>query len=517
MQSFIQKYQKDVMGVLSGWDRVFIQGTQRALANLAGMMSYLSYVGVLLKDFGSFVEETSERIKTASEEAAQRLNRPVIYLKSCHVSKEDLVRKIALQEGISEGLICILRCVEPGISYRIYSNRQQKKLILKREPRQCLHYYHYWMDRDFGLMHARLQTWFPFDIQVCFNGRSWLARQMDKKSLGYEKRENCFAWLENVPATQKLMDRLLKLNWPRFLGGIARQINPLQKQILQGYRTDYYWSIHESEWATDIMFRSIRALDRIYPSLIRGAISAFSTRNVMRFLGKKPQGPYRTGEVISSYLRRPEGIRVKHSINRNSVKLYNKQGSVLRVETTINDPYEFKAFRPKENDPEGDWDWRYLRKGIADMHRRAEISHGVNGRYLEALSALDTETPLKQLLGPVCRRCLWKGQPVRALHPWSATDQELLSVISRGEYTINGFRNRDLVMALYPKSRGSTETRRQASGRVTRHLRLLRAHQIIRKVSGTHRYRLTQKGRQMVTAVLCYQSVSLQQLNKLSA
>jgi len=359
------------MGVLSGWDRVFIHGTQRALANVAGMMSYLSYVGVLLKDFGVFVEETSERIKQASEEAAQRLNRPVIFLKTCHVSKEELAQKIALQDGISEGLICILRCVEPGISYRIYSNRQQKKLTLKREPRQCLHYYHYWMDPDFGLMHARLQTWFPFDIQVCFNGRSWLARQMDKKSLGYEKRENCFAWLENVPATQKLMDRLLKLNWPRFLGGIASQIIPLQKQILQGYRTDYYWSIYESEWATDIMFRSMRALDQIYPSLIRGAISAFSTRNVMRFLGKKPQGPYRTGEVISSYLRRPEGIRVKHSINRNSVKLYNKQGSVLRVETTINDPYEFKAFRPKENDPEGDYDWRYLRKGIADIHRRA--------------------------------------------------------------------------------------------------------------------------------------------------
>jgi hypothetical protein len=373
------------------------------------------------------------------------------------------------------------------------------------------------MDKNFGLMHARLQTWFPFNIQVCFNGRSWLARQLDKHSLDYEQRENCFAWLEDGQATQTLMDDLLKLNWPRFLNRLALTVNPLYKQILRGYRTDYYWSIYESEWATDILFRSTQALDRIYTPLVRGAISTFSTRNVMRFLGKKPQGPFRTGEVITSYLRRPEGIRLKHSVNRNSVKVYNKQGSILRIETTINDPYEFKAYRPKEKDPKGPCDWRYLRKGIADIRRRSEICQGVNNRYLESLASLDTSSPLKQLLGSVCQRKRWKGRSVRALHPWSVPDHELFNVLNRGEFTLNGFRNRDLVTALYPKSLRSSAARLKASGRVTRHLRLLRAHHIIRKISRTHRYQLTKKGRQIVTAVLCYQNVTLQQLNKLSA
>jgi hypothetical protein len=516
MDAFIQKYQKNVTGVLSGWDRVRIRGMQRILANVGGMMSYLSYMGVLLKDFGTFVERTCQQVRQASEQAARRLDRPVQYLFSSAIDKRKEAEKIVREDQVKAGLVCVFSCVEPCMAYKVQPDRITKEITLRMALRKCVHLYHYWMDKDFGLMHARLQTWFPFTIEVCFNGRFWLARQMDKHRLGYKQRDNCFTWLEDIAASQRLMDQLRRFHWLAFLSSIARQVHPLQKEILKGYRTQYYWSMTESEWATDVMFDSAKALARVYPSLVQGAMTTFSSRDVMRFLGKKPSGPFK-GEVVSSYLRRPEGVRVKHSVQSNSVKMYDKQGNILRIETTMNRPYSFKAYRPKENDPKGSPQWRYLRKGVADARRRAEICQAVNGRYLEALAALDSEVPVKHLVASVCRRTRWRRRNLRALHPWSDVDQKLLAVVSRGEHLLQGFRNRDLVAHLYPKAGRSIQEQRRVSARVTRLLRLLRAHGIIRKISGTHRYRLTRKGRQIATVVLRYQSATLQQLKKIPA
>ena len=516
MDAFIQKYQKNVMGVLNGWDRVRIRGTQRILANVGGMMSYLAYMGVRLKDFGTFVERTCIQVRQASEQAAKRLDRPVRYLPSSATDKYRQAEDIARQDQIQEGLVCVFSCVEPCMAYEVRRDRATKTIRLQMTRRRCVHLYHYWMDKDFGLMHARLETWFPFTLEVCFNGRSWLSRQMDRQGLGYEQRENCFTWLEDIPATQTLMDQLLRFRWPTFLQTIASRVHPLQKEILKGYRTEYYWSMTESEWASDVMFDSPKALAQVYPLLAQGAMITFSSRDVMRFLGKKPAGPFK-GEVVSSYLRRPEGVRVKHSVQGNSVKMYDKQGHLLRIETTMNDPYSFKAYRPKENDPKGPRQWRYLRRGVADAGRRAEICQSVNDRYLEALASLDSEVPIRKLVASVCRPTRWNGGKVRALQPWSELDQSLLTVISRGEYTLQGFRNRDLVAYLHPKVLSRPEERRRVSGQATRLLRLLRAHGVIRKVSGTHRYRLTNRGREIATAVLRYQSATLQQLNRIPA
>ena len=176
MQDFIQKYEPEVTGVLNGWDRLRFRGTLRALAVARGMMNYLHVIGVLLKDFGAWVEQASERVKAACQEEAARQGRPVRYLASSQTRKEDVALEIARADGVTDGLIALLTCVEPCMTYSIRRDRALKKLVLQPGLRKCLHVYYYWMDRDFGLMHARLQTWFPFTIQVCLNGRLWLAQ-----------------------------------------------------------------------------------------------------------------------------------------------------------------------------------------------------------------------------------------------------------------------------------------------------------------------------------------------------
>ena len=516
MNQFIQKYRKKVIGVLSGFDRLVLRGTLRAISYTAGMMNLLYDMDVLLKDFNSYVERTTKLLREASTEEARQVNRPVIYLASSGTRKELIAKKIMKQDGITEGVICLLSCVEPCISYAIRRDREKKKLVLERRQRKCLHLYHYWIDPVFGFMSARIQTWFPFPIQLCLNGREWLSRQMDRRGMKYKREENCFLWLEDFQEAQSLMDEQLRFAWTQALELIASKINPVHQDIFHKYPVDYYWSVHQSEWATDVLFTSSRALSQIYPQLVRAGIATFSSPDVMRFLGKKLHGNF-TGELVSDYKSRPEGIRVKHRAGANSVKMYDKQGKILRVETTLNDPKPFKVFRPLEGNPQGPREWRQMRKGIADLPRRAHISQASNNRYLDALASLNTEDPILKMIDPVCKTVLWNGRRERALRPWSEEDQLLLQTITRGEFSINGFRNRDILPHLFPGALSSDDERRRASARVTRKLRLLRAHGIIRKVANSHRYVFTKNGRNIASAIMKYQTVTLDQLEKAAA
>jgi len=235
----------------------------------------------------------------------------------------------------------------------------------------------------------------------------------------------------------------------------------------------------------------------------------------MRFLGKKPH-PNFQGEAISHYAARPEGVRLKHALKANSVKIYDKQGSVLRVETTINDPLDFKVFRPKEGDPDGPRSWQRMRKGIADLYRRAEVSHASNKRYLDSLAAIKVNQTLGELTEALCRPVSWKGRPVRALRPWSKDDTNLLKTVARGEFNINGFRNKDILKLLFPGEHDPL-LKRRLSARVTHRLRLLRAHGIIQKVPRTLRYVLTKRGRDIVSAIIHVQHLPISKIVEFAA
>jgi hypothetical protein len=449
----------------------------------------------------------TSRIKEASLALAQHTLRLVKYLQSSQIHKEDVAREIAMKDNVSEGLICVLTCVEPCQSFEIYRNRELKKLELQHRFRKCLHIYHYFIDPQFGFMSARIQTWFPMSIQVCINGREWLAQQLDQQGIGYQKRDNCFTWLEDLPSAQELMDRLLRSSWSVILNKISAQLNPLHNELFDRFPAMYYWSVYQSEWATDIMFKSPDRLAKIYPQLLRHAITTFQSPDVMRFLGRKipPEGniPHAfAGEVLSHLKERPEGIRIKHWVGINHIKLYDKQGSDLRVETTINDPHDFKVFRLKEGDPNADLDWLPLRKGIADLYRRSEVSQAANNRYLNALAHANDTQPLGALTEKLCRPTSWKGKRVRPMNPYAPDDLALLKAVSRGEFNINGFRNRDLRSILYSQDKElSAKQKRSQSAAVTRKIRLLRAHGLIKKVQKTNRYLLTTDGSKTITVL----------------
>lgn len=526
MSKFIAKFGSLIQGVISGADRLVFRGSLRSIQYEFGLMGYLWHKQVSLTAFGKHAEQLTNRIKEASLAEARGLQRPVQYLNSSKIDKKSLAEQIAMREGVENGLICVLSCVEPCLSFEVGPNAEKKKLELKHRLRKCLFLYHYWMHPLFGFMSARLQTWFPFQIQLYLNGREWLEQQMKQAGIQYIRQENCFPWIEDHTRAQALLDEQLKTNWPRELGAIAQPLNPLHEEIFERFPAHYYWSVIESEWATDVGFRGGVELQRLFPLLVEHGMLHFSSSDVMRFLGHpvtargQVHGNFR-GEITSDLKRRVEGARVKHRVDQNSVKMYDKAhrtvGSVLRIEMTMNHEKAFRVYRAKEGEAEGKKKWRRMRRGLADLHRRGEVSQKVNERYLDALASVDDGARLHEILGPIERRKQWKGQPVRALHPFSVDDGALLEIVSRGEFMIRGLSNRDVRERLFPAPAPNPAEARRRSALVSRKLRLLRAHGVIHKTKGRNLYQVSEAGRTVLTTFLIAREASANQLMKKAA
>jgi hypothetical protein len=176
-----------------------------------------------------------------------------------------------------------------------------------------------------------------------------------------------------------------------------------------------------------------------------------------------------------------------------------------------------RAYRPKEGDPAGPKSWQRLRKGVSDLYRRTEISQQSNERYLECLAAVDTPISLGEVVGKVCQPTHWQKRRVRALQPLSQADGPLLAAVARGEFAVNGFRNRDLRALLDGEKPSDPAAAKRQAARITRQLRLLRGHGLIRKIPKTHRYQLTPSGRTTITALLVAQQTNIQHLAQLAA
>ena len=530
MKAFIQRHADKILGFLSCFDRVRFRGSLRMLSHLPGVAGWLDAAGMLVKDFEPAAEDATKQLRRDVEKRADEQGRSVQYLQS-KVNKERLVEDIRREQGVADnGLIAVLSTLETCPSFDIFRNKQRQQIELRKRIRKCLHYYFYFDDGKFGQTQVRLMTWFPFATHVVINGREWLAKELDKREIGYLRRDNCFANIEDFDRAQKIAHLQPRIDWTGQLDRLLRRVHP-DAGLFRGMPgspppQSYYWTADQTEWATDVAFRDAASLAELYPQLTRHGMSTFHSPDVMRFLGHKLpahgglHGKF-AGEVVSDLKQRPEGVRIKHRANRNSLKMYDKFGTVLRVETTLNDPSGLKVLRPKQDDPDGAKQWLPLRKSVADLSRRAQLSQSANARYLNALGQVDTEMPLSKLTDKLChpvtvhvkgRDGTNKQRRHRGLRPFDAEEVRLLRIISGGEFEIAGFRNRDVREGLYGASEEASERRRQ-SGRVSRLLGMLRAHGLIKKIPRTHRYLLTTAGRPAIAALLSLREASVRQLS----
>jgi len=505
MKTFLQRFSALVLGVLVGFDRWRFRGSKRMLCYPKGVMSFLSYHSVLLKEFNKpYAKGMTDTLCAAIEKPATEAG---IYrfLNSSKVSKEEAALAVAKQHGKTQGLIAVLGCTEPCQNLRVRKNHATKMLEVRIEPGKCLHYYHYYLDAEFGLRYTRLQSWFPFTMHVGLNGRDWLAQQMIKAGIAFVKKDNCFTWIKDFEAAQQLLNKQLETAWQPLLDGWARESFPLAETLLKS-EVPYYWSVQEGEFATDIAFRSAEDLARLYPSWVQHAYSTLHGRDLLRFMNYRvrPDGrPLALGEVKTTIKELVAGTCVRHHVLRNLLKMYDKEMSVLRIESMLMDLDHFKVFRAKEGDEGGPLSYRPLRKGVADMHRRAEVSEKINDRYVSSLATVEEKQTLAEITKDLGQRVKWKGRSVRALNPLSAEDASLFAAVSQGGFMIAGFSNRQIRAILFPDAEAmDAAAQKRLSAKVTRLLRLLRGHGLISKVQKAHRYQVTEKGRTSLSVIL---------------
>ena len=353
MDTFLSIHQDSVLGTLSTFDRMIFKGHLTMLYPNGAFARLLHRQGVLLKDFKPYVEGISQQLKQHAEQLASGAGRPFQYQEASMTvrngpGKEALAQEIAAKDDLKEGLICVFSTLEPCSTFTVRGNRQSQKLEVIRRRSKCLHYYFYYLDTELGFMHIRLQSWFPFQIQVYVNGRECLSRALDQQGIAYQRYDNSFTGIDDLAAAQVLCEKFAHFEWPGVLNAFAERVNPLLKTIQQAGFGGYYWVADQCEVATDIMFKDRASLEASLPDLFEHAILKSACQDVLRFLGRKLHGNFK-GQVTTSLKKRPEGWRAKHTMKRNSLKLYDK-GSVLRVETTINNPSEFKICQQTEED-----------------------------------------------------------------------------------------------------------------------------------------------------------------------
>ena len=520
-------HQDEIVGTLSMFDRMIFKGYLTGFFPKGAFAAYLSRHGIWLKDFGNYVQQSTQALKAHVERLAQEAGRPLTYLQSPPTkakgqTKEDLARSIAERDSITEGLVCVFSVLEVCMSFDVRGNHQTHKLEVVRRQRKCLHYYFYYLDAEFGLMHIRLQSWFPFDIQVYANGREWLAQQLDRLGIAYVRYgsstsyhyDNKLTQIADLTTAQALCDKFVHRKWPRLLNALARKVNPLLSGIRKAGFGGYYWVFDQAEYATDVFFRERATLEALLPALMELSLTAFSAEDVLRFLGRKLHGNFQ-GEVTTDRKKRPEGRRVKHRMKGNPLKAYDA-ANLLRIETTINpglsrangNPREFRVLRVVQTQQGKQRRWMPMGKGVANLWRYAQVGRQANYRYLNALAQARPTGKAIAELESLCHPKTAQGKRYARFNPVTAADCALFAAALAGEHALVGFRNKDLQGYLYPTSAPSATEQRQRSAHVTRLVAKLRGHGLIVKVKDCRLYRTTERGyRLMSAAIYCRNKV----------
>src|SRR3954463_9703806 len=378
--AFVTKFAASIVAVLSCFDRVIFKGH----LPFGGDQHLNRFVDHVLKmrrkDFLPFLEGQSAQLVAHAQALAEQHGAPYVYLQGRH-RKEEVVRQTIRERRLDEGLVCVLCCQETCRTVQLLHGQGRPRLAFTWKPQRVL--YFYWLDPGFGLRHVRVQSWFPFTTQAYVNGHDWLARQLHQAGVDFVQQDNAFTQLDDPARAQSLADRFPRLDWVRILDGWARQVNPLLGESwLRGQ--GYYWVIDQAEYSTDLLFRSRQDLAELYPRLLDHACLHFSAQDILTFLGRRLH-PRFDGEVLTDCKKdRWPGARVKHRVKNNWLKMYDKFGCVLRIETVINNPREFKVRRRVQRQGRAQLAWCPMNKGVANFYHYRQVAAAANDRSWEA-------------------------------------------------------------------------------------------------------------------------------------
>lgn len=490
MELLTQRYNEKISGEIGCYDRIVITGTLPVLSNAGHLTGYMYQNNIRIFDYPQFAEPYRDTLKANAEKIANESGVTIEFIRKGNVRKEAIIENILKNRGTHTGLVHIISVMEGCSTYKPWHDKVTHKTFLKYDQSKCLTYYFYFIDDLLGLCYVRVPTWLPFKLQIFFNGHAWLSNELSKKNIGHQMMDNAFITIEDWGKAQKMSDNLSIEKLHKKLNAFAIKYCPVHKTFKQ----EYHWSIMQCEYATDIVFKKQEDLKPLYEQLIAKAIYSVKPENIITFFGKKMNGNYE-GEIGNNYHVRIEGSRIKHSMGKASIKMYDKFGHILRIETTINDVTFFKHYREViHRDGSSTQKEASMKKNIYSLKPLREIVSASNHRYLEFISAIDDNTIGHKKLEKATEPKTVEERNYKGLNFFSKADKKIVLTLARGEYNIYGFRSKDLAKNLIQYSKDQ----------LSRLLKRLRVHGLIKKIGKSYKYYLTRFGKQIIT---CSQKV----------
>ena len=486
---FVTRFSSLILWVFSSFDRVIFKG-HLPIGWVDEFQRFVDYkLKVTRKDYLKRIAPLwSERLVNHAKAMAERLGRQYEY-RAGRVDKDAWAKEQLRQSGVTEGLLGVLGVMESCPTFKLAYAKGRPRFVSKRMPQRVLYYY--FVDRRLGLIHVRLQTCAPFPCQIYANGHEFVARELKRKGLKFEQIDNAFTMLSDVRAAQRVADRFAKLPWPKMLERYAKRVNPLLSKELTGLC--HYWVVDQAEYATDVRFADEKVLAVIFQRLLAFALQTFSPPKIFAYLGRRYHERY-DGEVQTHYRsERTPGACIKHVMKRNWLKMYDKLGLMLRVETVINQPGEFSVYREcHHRDGSKSKGWYRMRKGVGNLHHYQSQALACNRRYLDALAAVADPTPAHDTLKLLTERRRRHERSYAGFNPCREDDVRLFAAVLKGDHVARGFQNRDIRLALNSQNPAA----------VGRLLKRLHVRGLILKIPRTRRWRVSDTRRTMLSDTL---------------
>lgn len=485
--SLKDRYAERLSGVLSCYDRVVITGTLPTVCYAAGMTRFLYSKQIRIFDYPAFAATLREQVRERAASLAAKAGITIEHIAKSHIRKEAVVAKVLERRGEHPGLVHVISAMEACDAYQPWHDKQTHKTFVRPDSGKCLHYYFYFMDSELGLVYLRVPTWAPFRLQFYCNGHSWLARRLAAQGIGFTAADNAFVRIDDWQRAQALADELSPDRLHRVLDRYAALCCP----VLDAFGQSYHWSLMQVEYATDLVFRSAETLKPLYDQLARESVLSVKAEQIATFLGRQIT-PQLAQELGSQFSTRIEGTCIKHRFGSASIKMYDKFGRVLRIETTANDVSFFKHHRKVEHrQGPATRALAAVKKTIYSLIDLREILFACNRRYLEHLAALDDFSAGVGALDRLTKMRTVDDKTVKGINFFDPTDNALLRALQNPRVNIAGIRRADLLPLLDQLS----------PHRLSRQLRRLRDIGVIKRVTGTYRYYLTRAGRAATAAL----------------
>jgi hypothetical protein len=407
--------------------------------------------------------------------------------------KDDVMHEHLAEFTGTEGVVFIGRAQEKTNLFRTEKRRDshgESYPWIVKTTGVVNQFYFYCLDADFGPFFLKFCSYFPYNAKLCLNGNEWAKRQAAKAGIGFTALDNGFAAVDDPVALQRICDRLgedqIDALLHKWLVILPHPFTADDRAA--GYRYDI--SILQAEFSLTQMLDKPISGRVFFEQVIRNnldigrpdQVALVFDRQLRRRGPRATPGRFRT-RVITAGVTPSLHVDYKHT----TIKQYHKEGKALRTETTINDTRDFG-----------------IGKRLTNLPALREIGFSANRRLLcvQQLSH-DPITGTDALAAITGTLTTATGARIPGLRFADRRTHALLSALLIFRCHPHGFTNKDLRIST-AELRG-LDPATLTAGQITYDLRRLKTRNMITRIEGTHRYRVTNHGLDTAKFLTCVQ------------